>query len=528
MASWGSGGILSKFQERLFKIRISRVNKKKVQEEYINDKVKEIRDVVSKEGYRVRRVGIGENTYRDKAIFKRDNSKEKKDSSDIVTDNSCDGLSDNVVVDNTRNDIVIDENKDVSFVIDDNLNSKLVEDCAADDKVHKSDEEPTRVFIGKKVRGSSLDLLDNDKVLSDEDKSHAINSLGAEIIEKIKNSFLDELDELDVLYSEVYFLEKSQENELELKKIEELKKEINIVIDRVNHLIEQYNLYNKNYYLDNLVGIDDDNLVDDIISYRDFLDSYSSCKKFVSEYKRLDEFRDLYSVLKKTKSRVINLSEENENKIEEFDIRDKKYNQIKLSIVKVSDVMKNCDEEMMRQDEYFCELMKKISKIDSEEYSVYRLKGFGDLVSQSFKYVGLMLASPLSGLLPSIALQTMATRRLINNAYHNVHYEEVKKVRYNTVNYDRELSGKIDDINFVSNLICDTLIDIENIRNDFMMQYDSKIPGYDDTLRNLNKIHQQVARSQNRVEKIRDRLKMSKKINEEKIVKVKRLNEKAV
>jgi len=59
-----------------------------------------------------------------------------------------------------------------------------------------------------------------------------------------------------------------------------------------------------------------------------------------------------------------------------------------------------------------------------------------------------------------------------------------------------------------------------------MRQYDSRIPGYEDTLKKIGKIEENIIRNQNRVEIVRKNLKFSKKLNEDKLRKVRELNEK--
>lgn len=530
MANQGNGGIRGKFQERLRNIRLSRIRKRKFQEEnqeFIEKKIEEIRIVVGQEPIRTRGVrAVGkssENKNKNKVVL-LDKHQEKQF---MVPEKSVGKIVKDI------HDTTSDRSygsKKVGYVLekDNNLVQKQNVDLSDKDNVQEIRENKPN--LSHKRKGYSYKQVNDFKEkisasnFNDDERKEELENLGSQIIERIKNSFEDSLDQLEILMSELYFLEKNQENELELKKVKEIKKEIHELIEKVNHLIEQYNLYKRNYYLDNLVGIDDNELVDDIIRYRGLLDSANDEKKFVREFKALDEFQSLYQNLKSVRENTISLCEANEEKIKEFDVRDKKYRQIQADMVQVNNVMKNCDEEIKRQDEYFVKLMSKINKINSEEYTTYHLRGVQDLISQSLRYVGLLMLSPLSGLLPGISVQTMATRRMIEHVYRQMHTEEVHHIRYSTIDYDRELSSKITDINFTSNLLDDTIQDIERLRDDFLIQYNSKIPGYEDTLRKINQIHHQVLRSQNRVEKIRDRLKKSKKLNEQKLIRVKELN----
>ena len=357
-------------------------------------------------------------------------------------------------------------------------------------------------------------------------KEEKLEKLRDEIIGKIQGSFEDKLDELDVLESEIYLLSKEEETVVVMSQIREIRKKINDSIERLNQIIEQYNFYKKNYYMDYITSIDDEVMVDDLIDYKFLLDSLDDEKKFVKEYKNLDEFQRLYDHLKMVKSEVLQLKENTIKKEIEVSERDQKYLEITDSMFRVNKVNQSCNEELERQNEYFSSLMKKVNQIDREEYTTYHLRGLGELVSMSLRYAGLMLMSPFRGFLPGIGLQTIATRRLIGNIRNNLHMEEVRHVHYEAINYDNEINSKLTDVFYVSSMIDDTLKDIKRLREEFMYQYDSSVPGYDDTMDKIDKIYLTIVRNQNKVDKIEKNLKYSKKLNEHKMIRVRKLNEK--
>lgn len=554
----GNDGVHSKFQERLRNIRIIRSRKKGKNEQFVVDKVKEIRGKIQKEPGAVRVVkipkGIDGNKKKgtihvvdDKQVVSKVIVDIRKTAADRDYQRVKGGVDPTVKVipKNRKLDKVgiVKEPKKVSksgevsssdFVKGSaireveletgDLGKNWVKTSGIEVKkdVPLKDPRQPRKRYGYVDRGESLKekLAVQDPIT----QKGLLREQGIRIIDRIKSSFEDKLDELVVLESELFLLEQDRENAIELKQVKEIKKRIDELIDRVNAIIEQYNLYKKNYYIDNLVGIDDGVLLDDIIDYRTLIDGFDAERKFVKEYKMLDEFRSLYSNLVQVKKDTKNLIEKNEQKINEFDVRDKKYDDIRLQMVQVDKVNKDCSLEMDRQNEYFSELMSKINHISREEYTTYHMRGIGELIGQSLRYMGLMLASPLAGFIPGIAINTLATRRMIGNIYQNMRMEPVHHVRYEAIDYDSEISRKLTDINYTSVLIDDTLKDIGRLKEDFMDQYDSRIPGYEDTLKKIDKMEQQIYRNQNRVEIVRKNLKASKKINANKLMRVRRLN----
>lgn len=363
--------------------------------------------------------------------------------------------------------------------------------------------------------------------MSTEERKERLKTLGIEITRKIREGFEEKLDELEVLESELWLLNQQNNSEIELERVRELKKKINDLIDKLNLIIKQYNLYAESYYMDNVIGLDDNVLLDDIIDYRTLLDSFEGEKDFVKEIQALDEFKTLYDNLVSIKEETSKLQEENEEKIEEYDIRDKKYDSIKLEMISALDIGRKTDLEVSRQNEYFKRLMEDIEKIDRHEYVTSHLRGVGDLLTSSLRYMRALVMSPLSGMIPGIGMQALVARRMIANAYRHLHFEDINHVYYEAIDYDSELNHHLLNVSYVEDMVDGAIKDVSRLREEFMSIYDRRIPGYEDTLKKIGEIEKDLVRSQNRVLLAKKNLKKSKKINENKLVRVRKLNDEA-
>ena len=166
-----NGGRYSKFQERLKRIVRNRFKRKKrgIQEEeqrqFINDKVKEIHEVVSRDTMVNRNVNV-KNVYVSKKVV---NNRAEKSSSMVKNDKTTAFLGDR---------ITIVKGIDNKARIENNYSK------------------------GKKI-----------------DSKDDLEFFGVEIISKIRDNFIDKLDELEVLESELYLLSVEERDTLELKKI---------------------------------------------------------------------------------------------------------------------------------------------------------------------------------------------------------------------------------------------------------------------------------------------------------------------
>ena len=207
--------------------------------------------------------------------------------------------------------------------------------------------------------------------------------------------------------------------------------------------------------------------------------------------------------------------------------KDKKYDEIKLEMINALDIEKKCALEIERQNECFRNLMSKVSKINREEYVTMHLRGLGEMLGSTLRFMGLMLVSPFTGMIPGIARHTMATRRMIANAYRHIHLEEVRHVRYEAENYESEINNYLNDVGYTEALLEDTIRDVDRFKSEFMSIYNSNIPGYEDTLKKFDKLEKQLMRNLNMVLLHKQNLKRSKKLNEEKLARVKKMNDEA-
>ena len=362
-------------------------------------------------------------------------------------------------------------------------------------------------------------------VLTDSERDVELGKIESDLVHKIQYDFEDKLDELEVLEGRLYYLFSLEKNAVVMEEINSLKLKIQQFIVDLNDIVDQYNAYKRNYYMDHVVEIDDHVIVDDLIDYRILLDNMDDEKKFTSGYKKLKEFEKLYGHLSGIRLEVSRLKEETMRKASLFGDRDRELKQMNKDLLDASKFNQSCSEELERQNRYFNGLMKDISRINREEYVTTHIKGLGEMAAMSFRYLGLLLLNPLKGTLPGIGIQTLAAKEMVVNLYRNLDIEKVKHIRYYATDYEREINGKLNDIEYTSALIDDAISNVDDLLSSFMLKYNSSIPYYDDTLNKIYSIRKVVLRNQNKVNKIRNHLKMGKKLNEEKLMRVKELNE---
>ena len=328
----------------------------------------------------------------------------------------------------------------------------------------------------------------------------------------LRDDFEDQMDVLEVLEGELYSRDLGNDITI-VDEISICKKRVQVFIDKLDKLLTS----KKMRYDD----VSDDTIEDCLYEYRMLLDSTGEYDDFTKEYQKLNEYYAMYENLKNSREHVNKLQDKVNIITEKVGIDDS----IQNRLLNIDYINKSCTNQINQQNEYLDNLMKKIHNIDSSEYVTTHIKGFGELVSASFKYLGLLMLNPLKGTIPGIGIEALATRELIGNLYHNLHLEKTKHIHYSTVNYHYELNSKIRDVEYVDNLLDSSLRDISRLKSDFKLKFDSSFSSYDSTLNKINKIEHTIVRNQNKVNKIRKRMENSKKINEEKLMRIKKLNE---
>jgi len=381
--------------------------------------------------------------------------------------------------------------------------------------------------VGAAVLGSIGSVLINNINRSSKNKSDdkydKKKYLAANIIKKMKDEIEDNLNLISVLESELFLLNEKNKNELSLEKCKEIRKRIEELIEKINHIILQYNIYKSNRFLDNMLDIDSSDLIDDIIEYKRFYSVSDLKRSFYGDYNLVNDYKKLYQRLDEIKDDVLNLYKDNYDKLKDIDIRDKKYEFIKDKIVDIDKINKDCERFISNQNKYIDDINEKVSQIDIRDVVSYRMKGFGDLVGGTFRYLSLLMLSPFMGVFPSIAVSTYAANRMVKNLYKALTLEKITTVVYSANDLQNELSRKINDLDYNYNNVEVTLDNIHKLKNEFKNQYSSNIPGYDETLRKINDIERLVYNNKCRLDLIKKRLIERKKINEKTLVKVKTL-----
>lgn len=451
----------------------------------------------------------------------------------VITKNKdIDKNNDNLTsdVDNISNDKI--NSNDSKMYNGINFSNNIVDSSMYIKNVHKLDNYNkikginTRSYMSiNKVSNliKNSDLVISDELLCEKEK------LQREIINLIKKRLVECVNELEIYESEFYLL---SELGCDIKYLDECKKDIKEVkrlLSKINSLKVKYNYLKDNVDFQYMIEYNDDLLVDKILELKRLYDD-NDILHLVEEYKLLDEYKYLYLKIDKLEDKMLKFDSVKNDEIISVKNKGIDYDRVKREVVNLDRLDSEYDKFVMEQDMFLNKLNEKLGKIDSHEVASYKLKGFSQLVSNSFKYLGLLLVNPLKGFAPSIVSQTIATKNIIHNLYNNLEWEEKRSIVYECVDYSSCIKDTMTNFDSMDKLMDSTLEDIQSLKlrfkNEFEV-YKDNMSNYNDILKKLNKIENSVVGNKIKISKMMLNLRDKDKENNDKVNLVKKLNMKS-
>lgn len=376
-------------------------------------------------------------------------------------------------------------------------------------------------LINEDINFNNFDLIEHIKK---KDKELLLN----EIIYSLENKCDSILFNLDNLYSEYYNISLYSDDEIIKEDCERKLNEIIKIKKEIEKLDEQFNIITSSKYLDNILELDDSNLVDKIINYKLLCTSIKDKKELYNNYKKIDVYDKLNEYFSIFSKKIDDLNQEKEKKIEELELRDKDFDLFK----------KNVDSVNIKNEQYFLiinrqvdicnKILNDVDKIYKSEEVYNKINGLGNFISSSVRYLFYLSVSPFRRLIPSIAMNTLAARDMVNIARNSLSSETIRKVNYYAKDHEYELNKYLYDVNDLSNLLHSTMDDIQSFKREFdkkFGKYKNDIYEYGDVLSKIDKIEKMLNFNMEKVNKIKKDIVKGKEKNKNKLIKIKRLND---
>lgn len=449
-----------------------------------------------------------------------------------ITNNSSNKEKDDIV--EQKKHIISNDN---SFIKNENIdinNSQYnrnlrIHNGSLDSKVKKDEIRKIDLSLLKRKKGELLkraSLICDDKSENGELEYRKIK-LQKEIIDLIKKKLIVNINELEILQSEFYVLNQLESGNIYLSECQNDIKEIKKLLSKIKTLKEKYDYLKDNIDFEYMLEYDDGFLIDKILELKEICLN-DEISYTVKDYKILNEYKYLYLRIDKFQEEIIKFNEEKNKKVDELRKRDIDFDKLKDNVYNIDGENNRYNSFVKEQELFLRQLEDNMSKIESREDVTYKLKGFNQLLGNSFKYLGLLLVNPLKGLVPGIVTQTIITKNVVCNLYKNLEWEEKRRIVYETIDYSSSINSAINNLDSTSLMVDSTLEDIMKLKSKYTEQfssYEKTFSAYHDTIKKINKIENAVLNNKIKIEMMRQKMIEKERENNNKLKMVKKLND---
>ncbi len=325
------------------------------------------------------------------------------------------------------------------------------------------------------------------------------------ILEKLQNQKVKLItinSMIDIEKMEIYIL--NLESGEKTKEDSKISDRIEDNLNLIDNLSEYYKDSKKNF-------AKEDNHVYLLHERENIKNAEEQVLKIDEEILKLEYENQKLELEKKEKLDILGLNEKDLIKLEE------KFISLEKTNLTFEQIIAN-------QDKFLTQLEDRINVIDVEKKMEYSVRGLGELINNLVKYFGLICLFPFSNLIPGIAINTLATKKMLNVLINNINFNEKEKIIYSAYDYSKSISNEIYDLNATSSLINDTLVNIKKLKSELKEDFKNH-PLYDEMNSKLNRLEHSVLINQCKINILKDKLEENNKINKDKLIKVKSLSQ---
>ena len=415
--------------------------------------------------------------------------------------------------------------QDAVLIDSNNLNETIIQ-------ASKKEKTPLRV-VGEDVNRGQIyqeeQLKHEVEATSKKSVTKSPKELEKKIIDLIKTDLIRMLNELEIYESELYILSEVNGDEKTLAACRENLKQARKTLERVNELKERYDYLRDNFDFEYLLETNNNELIDSVIELRNMFGN-NEVRATVDDYKLLEVYKQLYLKVDEMHEKTYKIEEQKRKQEEKLRERDIKFEELKNKVYNVNRANESYQDFVKQQNQLLADLSEKISKIDSHESVTYRMKGFGKYLFNTFRYLGLLLANPLKGLIPSIATQTIVARNAVHNLRDSLKIEENRRMVYEAVDYSNLIGSAVYDLDKTDRMVDSSLDDLVRLKmeyNDRFRQYQGDFDEYRDVISRINKMQDLMMGNKIKIEMMKARMLEYERVNKNKMKLVRKLNDDA-
>lgn len=316
--------------------------------------------------------------------------------------------------------------------------------------------------------------------------------------------------------------ELSKEKNQDTKELEERYKKLR---EKVDKLKAQYDAVKEKYDLSEFSILESIKLIDNIKDYKNRASlnemdmMIKVCKK---EITKIESVTVEYKETKKVGSNIEEIKNDQTNIKIKFYKSKEDINKIKYTSEEITYELKTEEqiiEDMYKEAAYF----EKVTRTELE-YS-----GYGKMFSSLLKIAGGVLTLPFTGSkIFGVALGNTMINRGLKTLNKGLEVKEKIVTDYKYTDIAHKISEVKDKVEYTNLIISDNLNEISKLKENFnkYREYNKVLPEYEIMLEKVNKLEEKLKLQQEKISNIDKKLDEQKEINNEKLNKVIRLQDK--
>lgn len=370
----------------------------------------------------------------------------------------------------------------------------------------------------KLTKSNKKEISKSENITSKENEKDIIE---IKIVEKLKKEIKEKKNELEIIDTNIYILNKITDDEYDKEKLEEEQIQIKEMLNKITSIEEQLKIYTDDKVIDDNLMLDNKDLIDEISNYKQIINNTISFKK---EYSKIEEYLIIVEQIDNINDRCIELDKKKKEQLYKLNISEEEIENIEKKLVLEDENINEIEEKINESKNIINNLDDKVEEIESETKIIHNYDKLEKLISLELKYLMLMGLSPLKGAIPYIAISAKATKDAIDILRSGSLVSTSQKTEYFAKDYQDIINDSYYKLEEINTDLNSSLSSISNIKEKLNIEIIENHPKASQVLDKINRVEEMIKDNLSKVEIYKSKMNLYKEKNYKKLQKVHDLN----
>ena len=370
----------------------------------------------------------------------------------------------------------------------------------------------------KLTKSNKKEISKSENITSKENEKDIIE---IKIVKKQKKEIKKKKNELEIIDTNIYILNKITDDEYDKEKLEEEQIKIKEMLNKITSIEEQLKIYTDDKVIDDNLMLDNKDLIDEISNYKQIINNTISFKK---EYSKIEEYLIIVEQIDNINDRCIELDKKKKEQLYKLNISEEEIENIEKKLVLEDENINEIEEKINESKNIINNLDDKVEEIESETKIIHNYDKLEKLISLELKYLMLMGLSPLKGAIPYIAISAKATKDAIDILRSGSLVSTSQKTEYFAKDYQDIINDSYYKLEEINTDLNSSLSSISNIKEKLNIEIIENHPKASQLLDKINRVEEMIKDNLSKVEIYKSKMNLYKEKNYKKLQKVHDLN----